>query len=280
MKKIVLLVGILFFITEFAFGANCEYKCVEPYGMAGKISSFFSSVSGLNFMRTKISEGVLKKSIKKSVQAEKLNVDIDSYSSGDLANGIFKSLSITGENLNIEGVYLSSLELKSLCEFNYIKYDKQGNLSFQEDFPMSFNIKMTSDDVNKTTQSATYKEALNKLNKLEFAGVKITSTEASIRGNKFYYTLIISLPLFKDQKVEFVADLKVVDGKISFENTRLSSNSKSFNLKSIDNLMKYANPLDFSINIFDNKNAKVYIQNVTIKNNVIISNGIIIIPKD
>ncbi len=44
--------------------------------------------------------------------------------------------------------------------------------------------------------------------------------------------------------------------------------------------MKYLNPLDFSVNIFDNKDAKVYIRNLSIKNNIIIMDGIIIIPKD
>lgn len=44
--------------------------------------------------------------------------------------------------------------------------------------------------------------------------------------------------------------------------------------------MNYLNPLDFSVNIFDNKNAKVYIENVEIKNNIVNTDGVIIIPKD
>ena len=44
--------------------------------------------------------------------------------------------------------------------------------------------------------------------------------------------------------------------------------------------MNYLNPLDFSINIFDNKDAKVYIKNIAIKNNVIVTDGVVIVPKD
>ena len=84
----------------------------------------------------------------------------------------------------------------------------------------------------------------------------------------------------KDKKIEISADLKVKNGAIDFENTRLSSNSFNFDLKKVDFLMKYLNPLDFSVNIFNNKDAKAYIRNIAIKNNIIITDGIIIIPKD
>ena len=84
----------------------------------------------------------------------------------------------------------------------------------------------------------------------------------------------------KDRKIELTADLNVKDGQIDFGNTRLSSNSFKLDLKKIDFLMQYLNPLDFSVNIFDNKNAKVYIRNIAIKNNIITTDGVIIIPKD
>ncbi len=280
MKKILLLLGLLLFSSNLSFAQECEYKCVDPYDMSGKVSSFFSNFTGLNFTRTKISELVLKKTLTKSINGKDLKVDIDSFSGKDLANGIFKSMAISGKNISAEGVYLSSVELKTLCEFNYVSYDKKGNLAFKEDFPMSFNIQMSSDDINKTMQSEKYKNAINGINKLEFAGLKVKSTETSIRGNQLYYTMYIAVPFMKDQKIELTGDLKVVNGKINLDNTRLTSNSKSFNFKNIDFLTKYINPLDFSVNIFDNKNAKVYVKNVAIKNNIVFADGIIIIPKD
>lgn len=280
MKKLLLLLGFLVLSSTASFGANCEYTCVEHYDMNGKISSFFSNLTGLNFTRTQITEKVLKKALSKTIQGNNLKVDIQSYSAKDLKNGIFKSLTINGKDINVDGVYLSELELKSLCDFNYIQYDKKGNLTFKEDFPMSFSIKMDVDDINSTMKSERYQKIINDVNRLSFAGIKINSTEASIRGNKFYYAIKISLPFMKEQKIEITADVDVKDGKIDLENTRLSSNSRSFDLKKIDFLMNYLNPLDFSVNIFDNKNAKIYIKNIAIKNNVIITDGIVIIPKD
>jgi len=282
MKKLILLLGLVLFAAPASFGANCEYTCVEPYDMNNKFSSFFSSITGLNFAKTQISETVLKKAILKSVQGDKnLKVDIDSYSAKDLSKGIFKSLSMSGKNVNIDGIYLSSVELKSLCDFNYIQYDKKGNLTFKEDFPMSFELEISADDINNTMKSEKYGKIINDLNKLSFAGIKVSSTSATIRGNRFYYAINVTIPFVREpKKIEISADLDVKNGKIDFENTKLSSNSFHFDLKKVDFLMNYLNPLDFSINIFDNKDAKVYIKNIAIKNNIIVTDGIVVVPKD
>ena len=282
MKKIIILLGLCLLSSTASIAANCEYSCVEPYDINGKFSTFISNITGLNFTQTKISEAVLKKSISKTLKGDKnLKVDIESYSAKDLKNGIFKSLLISGENVVVEDIYLSSLELKSLCDFNYVQYDKKGNLTFKEDFPMSFNITMDSDNINNTMKSDKYKKIINDVNKLGLGGIKVASTTSSIRGNKFYYALNIEIPFIKkEQKVEISADIKVKNGKIDFDNTRLASNSFNLDLKRFDFLIDYLNPLDFSANIFNNKDAKVYIKNIAIKNNTIVTDGIIIVPKD
>ncbi len=281
MKKLLVLLISILLTSSGVFAANCEYSCVEPYDTNNKFSTFFSNISGLNFARTKISESVLKKAILKTVKGDKnLKVDIDSYSAKDLKNGIFKSLLISGEDVVIEDIYISSLTLKSLCDFNYVKYDTKGNLVFKEDFPMSFDIKMDADDINKTMKSEKYQKIINDVNKLGIIGIKVSSTSASIRGNKFYYAMNIQLPFSREQKIEISADIKVKDGKIDFDNTHLSSSVFNLNLKNLDFLMNYLNPLDFSVNIFNNKDAKVCIKNIAIKNNVIVTDGVVIVPKD
>jgi len=281
MKKIILLLGVLV-LGSAVFAADCTYSCVEPYDKSGKISSFFSKITGMNYTRTKVTEGILKKLISKTVQGDKnLKVDLNSYSAKDLSNGIFKSLKISGKDVNIGGVYLSEFELKSLCDFNYIQYDKKGNLTFKEDFPAYYALRMNADDINKTMQSSRYQKIINDVNRLGFAGVKVSSAQVDIRGNKFYYIINISIPFIKaEKKIELTADLNVENGKIDFENTRLASNSFNFDLKKAKYLMNYLNPLDFSVNIFDNKNAKITIKNISVKNNEIHADGLAIVPKD
>lgn len=282
MKKFVLFLVMLMLAGSVSYGANCEYRCVAPYDNAGKFSSFVGRVSGANFVASKVGEKIIKKSVAKNIQSsKKLKVDLDSYSPADLNKGIFKSLSIIGEGVNIDGIYLTSFSLNTLCDFNYIKYDKNGDVTFKEDLPMAFALVMSADDINNTMKSEKYSKIIHDLNILSIAGIKVTSTKASIRGNKFYYTINISIPFVKKiQQLEIAADVNVKNGKIDFKNTRLASNSFKFDLKKVDTIMDYLNPLDFSANIFDNKSAKVYVKNIAIKNNLINVDGIAVIPKD
>lgn len=282
MKKAILILGLCLITAGISFAGNkCTYTCVTPYDMNNKFSTVISKITGLNLAGTKISENIVKKSIAKNIQGKDLKVDIDSYSAKDLKNGIFKSMKIKGNNVIVNEIYLSEFELKSLCDFNYIKYDKSGNINFKEDYPMSFKFRMNADDINKSMQSKKYQKIINDVNKIGLGGLKVSSTEVSIRGNKFYYIVNVAIPFVKkEQKIEITADIDIKDGKIDFGNTRLASNSFKLDLKKIDGLMNYLNPLDFSVNIFDNKNANIGIKNIAIKNNEIVADGVVVIPKD
>lgn len=283
MKKIILLVGLFLAMQASTAFAACEYKCVEPYDMNSGFRTFLSGVSGLNFATEKTTQLVLKKALSKTITGDDLKVKLDSYSSKDLKNGIFKSLYVQGDNISINGIHLSYLEMQTLCDFNYIKQTKD-DVVFMEDFPMSFDIKMTASDINKTINSEKYQKVINDLNSLGkgFAsGVKISSTRVSIKANKFYYVIGVTLPFIRaEQKLVITSDLVVRKGKIDFSNTQLVSDLFNADLHKLDFILNYLNPLDFSVNILDNKDAKVSVKNVAIKNNTIITDGVIVIPKD
>ena len=51
-------------------------------------------------------------------------------------------------------------------------------------------------------------------------------------------------------------------------------------LQKLDFILNYLNPLDFSVQILDNKDAKVSVDSIDIKNNQIVTSGIVVIPKD
>lgn len=282
MKKIFLLLGMLLIANSSAM-ANCEYKCVAPYNMNNKLRTFVGAVSGVNFSAEKVGQKIIKKAFTKTASNDNLKVKLDSYSAKDLKNGIFKSLSIKGENVNINDIYLSYLELNTLCKFNYIK-QVNNEIVFMEDFPMSFNIDLTATDINKTMQSKNYKRIISDLNKLGNSfggGLQIASTKVAIRSSKFYYIIGISIPFIKsEQKIVINSDLVVKNGKIDFANTKLVSDTFSLDLKKIDFILNYLNPLDFSVNILDNKEAQVSVDSVSIQGNVIKTKGVVVIPKD
>lgn len=283
MKKIILLMGLFLVMQATSAFAACEYKCVEPYDVNSGFRTFMSVVSGLNFASEKTTQIILKKALSKTIDGDNLKVKLDSYSSKDLKNGIFKSLYIQGDNVSISDIYLTYLEMQTLCDFNYIKQTKE-DIVFMEDFPMSFNIKMTANDINKTINSSKYQKVINDLNNLGkgFAsGVKISSTRVSIKANKFYYIIGVTLPFIRaEQKLVITSDLVVRKGKIDFNNTKLVSDLFNADLHKLDFILNYLNPLDFSVNILDNKDAKVSVKNVSIKNNTIVTDGVVVIPKD
>ena len=72
----------------------------------------------------------------------------------------------------------------------------------------------------------------------------------------------------------------IKNGNIDFHNTKLVSGPFKLDLKKVDFIMNYLNPLDFSVNIVANKKAEINVKNVEIKDNHILTDGIIIIPKD
>lgn len=282
MKKIILLLGVLV-TTISAAQAACEYSCVEPYNMNNKFKTFMSSVSGFNALTENKAEALFEKEILKVVSADDLKIDMDSYSPKDLRNGIFKSLYVNGRNVVINDIYLSGIELQTLCDFNYVKYaDKE--ISFVEDMPMSFNFEMSQSAINKTMQNPKYQRVINDFNKLMAsygAGIKVSSTKVAVKANKFYYIIGLEFPFIRDEhKIVLESDLNTKNGKINLSNTRLVSGNLELDLKKADFIMNYLNPLDFSVRILDKVNANVNVKNIAVKNNMIHADGIMVLPKD
>ncbi len=282
MKKIILLLGLLLVANSTAF-ADCDYECVAPYNMNTKFRTIMSAATGANSITEKKVESILEKEVLKIGSAEELKIDLDSFSPRDLKNGIFKSMELTAKDVVVNDISLTSLHLKSLCNFNYIKQSGD-EVVFMEALPMSFDMTMTQSAVNKTLKHEQYLKVINDFNNMASSyglGVKISSTRIAIKNGKFYYIIGFELPFVRnEQKIVLDTDLRVKNGKIDFYNTKLVSGRFNLDMKRLDFIMNYLNPLDFSVNILKNKDAKVSVKNIDIKNNVIITDGIIVIPKD
>ncbi len=282
MKKIVLLLGLLL-VGNIAAQAACEYECVVPYNMNNKFRTIMSAATGFNSLTEMKVESLLKKEVLKTTSSDNLKIDLQSYSPRDLKNGIFKSMHASGTDVEMNGVHLASLDLKTLCDFNYIQQTGE-ELTFVEALPMAFDITLTQDSLNKTMEGDRYQKIINDFNRIGAAyggGLQIASTKVAIKNNKFYYIVGFNIPFFsQEQKMVLETDLKAKNGKIDFANTKLVSGKVRLDLKRINFLINYLNPLDFSVHILKNKDAKVYVNSVDIKNNTIVTDGIAIIPKD
>lgn len=282
MKKIILSVGLLL-ATSSAVFAQCDYECVAPYNMNTKLRTIMSAATGVNSITEKKVESILKKEVLKIGSADELKIDLDSFSPRDLKNGIFKSMHVTGKNVVINDINLEAVDLKTLCDFNYIKQSGE-EVVFVEALPLAFDVTMTQNSLNSTIKSSKYQKTIEDLNKIATSynlGLQVSSTNVAIKNNKFYFVIGFDIPFVKrEHKLVFETDIRVKNGKIDFYKTKLVSGHFNLDIKVLDFLLNSLNPLDFSVNILDKKEAKVTVKNAEFKNGVVVANGVIVIPKD
>lgn len=283
MKKIILSFVLLLAVQGVQAQDCSTLKCPAPYDLTSGFSRGMSTVTGQKFLSEKIGEKLVKKAIKKNITNGDIKVNLDAYSVRDLKAGRFKSLEINGKNVDIQGVYISSFNAKTLCNFNYIANDKRGNYIVKEDIPASFNAIITEEDLNKTMLSSDYKRMIDDINSIggNFNIFQITSTNIKLKNDKMYYVLKYSMPFVrKTKELVITANLKVENGQIELANTSFLNNSMALDVDKLSKLINYINPLDFSAKILENKDAKFNIETVNISNGKITIDGNMTILKD
>jgi hypothetical protein len=283
MKKIILSFVLLLAVQGVQAQDCSTLKCPAPYDLTSGFSRGMSTVTGQKFLSEKIGEKLVKKAIKKNITSGDIKVNLDAYSVRDLKAGRFKSLEINGKNVDIQGVYISSFNAKTLCNFNYIANDKRGNYIVKEDIPASFNAIITEEDLNKTMLSSDYKRMIDDINSIggNLNIFQITSTNIKLKNDKMYYVLKYSMPFVrKTKELVITANLKVENGQIELANTSFLNNSMALDVDKLSKLINYINPLDFSAKILENKDAKFNIETVNISNGKITIDGNMTILKD
>lgn len=277
MKKVIL---ILMLLTSVAY-AQCDLQCTEPYGLTSSVSRFFSTVTGQNFLAEKIGASLLKKAIKKDIESGSIKTDLQSFSVRDLKAGKFKSLVISGKDINVQGISITLFEIKTLCDFNYLVDNKKGDVIVMEDMPMALNVVITEDDLNKTMVSSDYKRLINDVNSLAGGIFEINSTYVKLKNNKMYYVIKYNIPFVrKSKEVVLCAGLRVYNGSIMLADTKFAGANTSLDINKFSKLLNYINPLDFSAKILENKDAKINIQNVKIEDKKITIDGKVTVLKD
>lgn len=283
MKKIILSFVLLLAVQGVQAQDCSTLKCPAPYDLTSGFSRGMSTVTGQKFLSEKIGEKLVKKAIKKNITSGDIKVNLDAYSVRDLKAGRFKSLEINGKNVDIQGVYISSFNAKTLCNFNYIANDKRGNYIVKEDIPASFNATITEEYLNKTMLSSDYKRMIDDINSIggNLNIFQITSTNIKLKNDKMYYVLKYSMPFVrKTKELVITANLKVENGQIELANTSFLNNSMALDVDKLSKLINYINPLDFSAKILENKDAKFNIETVNISNGKITIDGNMTILKD
>jgi len=287
MKKIAL---ILILMTSFAVSAapafaDCDYSALcaqKPHGLASKKGQNFSNGIGATLLSEKIAEFKIKRDFKKATK-QNFDVSVKSYSFQDFFHGRFKSIVISGKNLNIEGAYLTSLQLKTLCDFNYVRLDTNP-IQFKENMVVGFSTVISDADLTKTMASSGYLDRLNCVN-VEGCGItffKLSGADVEVKNNKLYFTVKVTseLLLAKPLDIVLATDLKVEDGRIVFTKVNLGELVKGVDLSRVAYRLNAMNPLAFSLDVLENKNTKMCIKQVDIVGDKIMISGSIFIPKN
>lgn len=286
MKRFILVLAIMVLTTSQAF-ARCENfnspaLCApKAYGLSSRGAQITSNVTGMTFLTEKIAQFIIGKELKKATR-ENFKVDMQSYSAQDLLNGRFKSLKISGKNLEVDGVYLSLFETKTLCDFNYVMLDK-GAIKFKENMVLDYNLEISNTDLKKTVKSAGY---LDKLNSIKLSGMGITffkldGADVQIKNNKLYFTINVTSPMStKPVPILVRSDVKVEDGDIVLTKVDFVNLYTVIDLSKITYLLNVLNPLTFSTDILNNKDSKMSVRCVDIIGDRIIVKGNVFIPKN
>lgn len=282
MKKIILALCMMIFYAVPVF-AQCDYTnfCAEkPYDISSNAGQITSKITGMTFFTEKIAQAIIKHELKKETKA-KFKVEMKSYSANDLVHGRFSSLKISGKNLDIKGVHLSSLNIKTLCDFNYVVPTKK-SVVFKENMVLGFSTQISNDDLRQTVKSSGYLDVLNGVN---FSGMGITffkldGADVQIKNGKLYFTIKVTTPgCRKPIDIVVRSDLKVEDGQIVMTKVDFVNLFTVIDLSRITYLLNAINPLTFSVDIFNNKDSKVSVQSVNIEGDKIFINGTVFIPK-
>ncbi len=284
MKKLLILLMSLVITGGTTFASQRAYvACSAPYDLSSGLKKTLANATGSNLIAQQVAQSLIKRQLKKE-SGEKFKVKVSSYSMADLKAGRFKSLDISGENLDLDGVYVSYMDFKTLCDFNYIVFDKNTNsVFFKESFPMSYSIVMNENDINNTMNSSAYSKLIRDVNKLGSAMnlFKINDTHVKIHNNQFFYIFDYSLPFLGGHYNMVVeADLRVEDGNIAFQNTKIASKNFRIDISQLARVLNYLNPLEFSLNILENNNTTMNVRNISLVNNAINVHGTLVVDKN
>ena len=280
MKKILVILGVLLMTSGMGQAFTCDdFRCpANPYD--GSFS--FSNLTGVNFLAERIGNALIKKAILKDSKG-KYKVNLQSYNTTALKRGEFKSLEINGTDTVTDGIYVSKVKLKTICDYNYIEINNKENVAiFQQPFGMAYALQLTEEDLNKTMQSAAYKEMIRKINGIgnSYKLFNISSTSVKINNNKLYYTFNAKIPLLKmNQDITIETDIRARAGQIVLNDAKLVSNNFKIDMSKLERILNYLNPLEFAMGIFDGQDAKTKIEEITIKDNMVNLTGIMAIEE-
>ena len=247
-----------------------------------------ASISGYNSISRNIIENQIANALKKETNS-KFDVKIDSFLGTNVKNGEFKSLKANSDNIFYNGIYMSDVNIETICPYNKVDY-KNKTLTFDENLALKYSASITQDDLDKLLKESSYQKIIDKMNsdstissliQIKNSNIKIKDDKLEIIYNILPLAKLDTIGIFKNRikpiKIAIGANLKVEDGNIElcdfdFNNVKAKYN----NLIPIINML---NPLSFEMDFDKNIKGEMDVENVKIANSKIQLEGTVLIPK-
>jgi hypothetical protein len=278
MKKLILILFILIFAKPVF--ATCRYEnfCPQNPKTSSDFEQVLSQASGSNFVAEQFVNNYIKQELKKATEQD-FNVDIKAFSVSDLLAGKFRSLSVGGQNIKLQGFYFSSLQLSTVCQFNYIDFKTQKP---KENMVLNFKTEISGEDLKNSFKYGGYAQQFNStdFSPLGLSSCRIYPDTISISGGRIFFT-INSAPYgnYKPFDISVAADINVAEGKVITSQISFINIYAGFDLTKFSNWLNPKQYMSFPTNILGN-NAQVHIQDIKLVGDRAYVNAFIIIPKN
>ena len=283
-KKLIALLTTIMLTSSISFADDLTQFCAQPYDMSMKGTKFLTAITGMNFLSRAIANSVVKSELKKSTGAKGFKVKMNSFSAKDLAAGRFRGLDISGDNLDFDGVYVTQFNANTVCDFNYVKATTK-DIKFRENFIMKYNMTISDVDLRKTLLSKNYLTFLNSLNiKVGPMNLmELKDVDVKLKADKFYFILKMNNQIFGRNvpvTLYMSSKMKIENGQFKVSEVTFENFNQKISLTQLTNVLNLINPLNFTVDVLNNKNTKLALNNFDIKGNKIMLDGTVFVPKN
>lgn len=283
-KKLIALLTTIMLTSSITFADDLTQFCAQPYDMSMKGTKFLTAITGMNFLSRAIANSVVKSELKKSTGAKGFKVKMNSFSAKDLAAGRFRGLDISGDNLDFDGVYVTQFNANTVCDFNYVKATTK-DIKFKENFIMKYNMTISDVDLRKTLLSKNYLTFLNSLNiKVGPMNLmELKDVDVKLKADKFYFILKMNNQIFGRNvpvTLNMSSKMKIENGQFKVSEVTFENFNQKISLTQLTNVLNLINPLNFTVDVLNNKNTKLALNNFDIKGNKIMLDGTVFVPKN
>lgn len=279
-RLIILFIVFISFFTSEAFG-TCNYLnlCPKNYYLSSQTSQFLSNTTGTTFLAEQFAQNIIAKELKDATN-QNFTVNLKAFSLADLIEGKFKSLSVSGTNINLQGVNISHIAMQTLCGFNHIDIQSR-TLKFKENMVLGFWAEISGQDIKNTLSYGDYAHNIESLDAspLGLSSFRIYPASINIKNNKIYFT-INALPSGQKQRydINVNSNIKIKNGNVITSNINFLNTYNSFDLTRFPNELNPGAYLNFPTELCGNK-VEIQILNLNFIDNKMFVDGIIFIQK-